>query len=103
MTRHRVAEIGYYEQVDEPEYIQLAHVTNASHSVRLCYNCGEQGHRFNQCNVERRLFCYKCGMPDCVTRTCRRCQNRPQGNDPASSFSGIRPSSQDVGFRAPKF
>lgn len=99
--RHRVAEIETYE-VNEPDYFQLASVSNSTQNIRLCYNCGEQGHRFNQCNAERKLFCYKCGASDCVVRTCNRCQNRQQGNETANSYRG-RQSSQDEGIRAPKF
>lgn len=102
VARHRVAEIEQFES-DEPDYLHLAHVSSAAQNIRLCYNCGEQGHRFNQCNAERKLFCYKCGMQDCVVRTCVRCQSKPQGNEHASSYHRGGQNSQNIGIRAPKF
>lgn len=81
VPRQRVAEVEIIDE--EPEYLNVAHISNPSQGFRLCYNCGAPGHQFNQCVAERRLFCYKCGMPDCVTRNCQRCRNK--GNELASS------------------
>lgn len=93
-ARHqRVNEIEHVYD-EEPDYVQLAYVSNPVQRTRLCYNCGEPGHQFNQCRSERRLFCYRCGAPDCVTRNCKRCQDKEKGNERASSYNSGRMSSQ---------
>lgn len=92
-TRFRVAEIEALE-CNEPEYVEIAAIDSAAPRLKLCYNCGEAGHRFNQCSSERKLFCYKCGAPNCTVNSCRRCQSRSQGNGLANSRQGESLNSQ---------
>lgn len=93
VPRHRVFEAEVYEG---PDYVQVAEISNPRQKINLCYNCGNAGHRFNQCQQERTLFCYRCGLTGCVTRNCRRCQGNFKGNAHASSAQGAAMSSQET-------
>jgi hypothetical protein len=42
-----------------------------SHSK--CWNCGKEGHLYNNCVEKRKRFCYRCGAPDCTVRSCINC------------------------------
>lgn len=42
----------------------------------VCWNCGQPGHGFSQCQARRRLFCHKCGLHDVDTRDCPKCSAR---------------------------
>lgn len=86
-SRFRVAEMET-QNYNEPDYVEVAAIGNTTQRTNLCYNCGEPGHRFNQCRSERKLFCYKCGTSGCTVNSCRRCQIRSQGNGPANSRQG---------------
>lgn len=55
--------------------------------LNKCFNCGELGHRWRNCQAKRTIFCMYCGQKDVTVRTCtkERCQNfykgRLQGRD----------------------
>lgn len=38
-----------------------------------CWNCGSQGHRYQDCVSERKVFCYGCGKKDTYKPSCRKC------------------------------
>lgn len=103
IPRQRVSEIQNINEEEEPDYFSVAHISNPVQRTRLCYNCGEPGHQFNQCVFESRLFCYKCGAPDCVTRNCKLCQVKERGNASANSTMGSRLGSQSGRNQAPPY
>lgn len=42
--------------------------------VLRCYNCLQEGHHFNNCNSERRIFCFRCGKQGVTAPDCTRCE-----------------------------
>lgn len=48
--------------------------TIAAHSKpKYCYRCKAQTHAMKDCNAERTVFCFKCGLPDYRTPECPKC------------------------------
>lgn len=43
--------------------------------VLRCYNCLQEGHHFNNCNSERRIFCFRCGKQGVTAPDCTRCES----------------------------
>lgn len=54
------------------ENVNVVTDTPISQNV-CCYNCGQPGHRFQNCTAPRRRFCFKCGKVDVTVRTCSNC------------------------------
>ncbi|KAM8706660.1 hypothetical protein ACLKA7_010859 [Drosophila subpalustris] len=54
-------------EAEEEEELDLAAVTLS------CWNCGGQGHRYQDCTGERRVFCYGCGKSDTYRPACNSC------------------------------
>lgn len=52
---------------------------SAASNVR-CFNCNKQGHHFNDCQLPRKKFCFRCGKPDTISFNCD-C-NSGNGRDP---------------------
>lgn len=46
-----------------------------------CFNCLAEGHHFNQCKEERRVFCFKCGKQGVPFPDCTRCENMRKGGN----------------------
>lgn len=92
--RYRVAEMNSWNEEIEPDLVEISAIGNSAQRISLCYNCGEPGHRFSQCKVERKLFCYKCGASGFTASNCKRCQDRNQGNDYANPRKGEPGNSQ---------
>lgn len=41
----------------------------------LCWKCSQPNHTFRNCTLRTtKKFCFKCGCPDVVTKTCPKCQ-----------------------------
>lgn len=40
-----------------------------------CWNCEEQGHKYQECLKPRRIFCYGCGVPDTYKPNCAKCKS----------------------------
>lgn len=45
-----------------------------------CFNCNTLGHHFNDCQLKRKKFCFRCGKPDTISFDCD-C-NAGNGKDP---------------------
>lgn len=82
--RKRVAPqrpLGFPKRVSE--LVQLSEeelesgVQNLDHEVcelgLTCWNCGEIGHRYQECMSERTVFCYGCGASNIYKPSCRKC------------------------------
>jgi len=39
----------------------------------VCWNCRENGHRYQNCTIEHRVFCYGCGQPNTYKNSCTKC------------------------------
>ncbi|KAH8415747.1 hypothetical protein KR222_000976, partial [Zaprionus bogoriensis] len=39
----------------------------------VCWNCQKEGHRYQDCLAERRVFCYGCGAPNTYKPSCVKC------------------------------
>lgn len=47
---------------------------NRQLSRTVCWNCNNYGHTYPNCKRPRKKFCYKCGTPNVVVKTCQNCQ-----------------------------
>lgn len=43
-------------------------------STMLCWNCQKTGHRFTNCNLPRKKFCYTCGTHGVSKVNCNKCR-----------------------------
>ncbi|KAL7725044.1 hypothetical protein ACLKA6_000925 [Drosophila palustris] len=41
-----------------------------------CWNCGKNGHRYQDCVAERAIFCYGCGKRDTYRPSCPKCGSK---------------------------
>lgn len=65
----------------KPQHEFRTEPTNQKPGANLrCFNCGTQGHHFNDCQMKRKKFCYRCGKPDTISFECD-C-NAGNGKDP---------------------
>lgn len=48
----------------------------------ICWNCQQEGHRYQDCLAERRVFCYGCGAAKTYKPNCARCQKNLKGGTP---------------------
>lgn len=39
----------------------------------LCWNCGDNGHKFKKCHKPKKIFCYKCGKHNVTSLKCPEC------------------------------
>lgn len=51
-------------------------------STYRCFNCKNLGHHFNDCRMERRLFCFRCGKSNFSTLNCPNCKSKNQERGP---------------------
>ena len=95
-SRHndRPREINPVDNVDDvepipPEILAIANQNKATpvisnparNSDRIkCWNCEIVGHRFQECNELRKMFCYKCGTPNVTFPKCIKCQGNEGQN-----------------------
>lgn len=45
----------------------------SSNNSFVCWNCHEVGHVNRQCTKPKTIFCYRCGLSNVTTNSCRRC------------------------------
>lgn len=48
-------------------------VVNRSDGKIKCWNCNEQGHRYNDCLQLLSVHCFRCKKPEFTSRTCPNC------------------------------
>lgn len=59
---------------------QMDATSDPASKVVVCWNCKASGHRFRQCGLPRRLFCFRCGLENVTSSTCPKCsKNLRQG------------------------
>ena len=52
-----------------------ARINNLRNPVNMkCWNCAIVGHKFQECEIPRKRFCFRCGTPDYIYTNCVRCQ-----------------------------
>lgn len=39
----------------------------------ICFNCKKSGHHFNECQEDRKTFCFRCGKEDVILPNCSKC------------------------------
>lgn len=42
----------------------------------VCFNCHDEGHRFQDCDETRKTFCENCGFPGFPTKDCPFCESK---------------------------
>lgn len=79
VPRRQIAEISEFEEEfrntasNKPESI---HAIQNSLIRSSCWNCGEQGHRWDDCLGDKTIFCYGCGAKDTYKPNCTTCNNK---------------------------
>lgn len=48
----------------------------------VCWNCSEQGHKFEDCLEACKIFCYECGSPNTFQPNSPQCSNFPKNTGP---------------------
>lgn len=67
----RVAEIEQQAQSETADLLNLEYINFAQKAV--CWNCDQPGHIWIDCEETLNIFCYRCGLKNCTTRTCNNC------------------------------
>ncbi|KAH8338631.1 hypothetical protein KR074_002087, partial [Drosophila pseudoananassae] len=52
----------------------------------VCWNSQEEGHRYQECVSERRVFCYGCGAADTYKPSCLKCSKNFKGSTAKSKY-----------------
>ena len=58
--------------------------------ILKCWNCDEEGHRWDDCLKDRKIFCYGCGAKEIYKPNCSYCQNKKLGNSNRVAFNNNR-------------
>ncbi|KAH8357522.1 hypothetical protein KR084_012072, partial [Drosophila pseudotakahashii] len=86
--RKQVSEL--VEGMKDAEEFSEGEANNEVCAVALiCWNCRKEGHRYKQCQMKRKVFCFGCGAPNNYSHTCPNCLK----NGKANTFSGRQQSS----------
>ncbi|KAH8241737.1 hypothetical protein KR032_007397, partial [Drosophila birchii] len=61
----------------------------------LCWNCRKEGHRYQDCVAERRVFCYGCGAANTYKTSCNKCSKNSRSGGLMTPYkqkasSGVR-------------
>lgn len=81
--RREVSEL-IKENTEEEQSDSDSHVIEVEAFTLICWNCNQEGHRYQDCIAERRVFCYGCGAPNTYKPDCRRCSKNSKGRTPKS-------------------
>ena len=75
------------EEVDNQE-----NVDSSVDALRIlkCFNCDVEGHRWDDCLEERKIFCYGCGAKNIYKPQCTFCQNKKLGNSHRVTINNAR-------------
>lgn len=57
----------------------------------ICWNCGNSGHRYQDCLEQRSVFCYGCGEANTYKPNCTKCASK---NGKVSAQKGAHPTSR---------
>ncbi|KAH8246649.1 hypothetical protein KR038_003972, partial [Drosophila bunnanda] len=52
----------------------------------LCWNCRKEGHRYQDCVSQRRMFCYGCGAANTYKPSCNKCSKNSKAGMSKSQF-----------------
>ncbi|KAG5872792.1 hypothetical protein JTB14_020383 [Gonioctena quinquepunctata] len=64
------------------------HGSRNNSSNRRCWNCGSDSHLFIACKEPQIRYCYSCGHPIAMKRTCPECNGQRQENDREGRIEG---------------
>lgn len=70
-SNKRVGEIEQQAQFETTDALNLEYINYAQKAV--CWNCDQPGHIWIDCEETLNIFCYRCGLKNCTTRTCNNC------------------------------
>ncbi|KAH8303898.1 hypothetical protein KR018_001341, partial [Drosophila ironensis] len=59
----------------------------------VCWNCRMQGHRYQDCVSDRRVFCYGCGAANTYKPSCSKCS---KNSKPGTSKSAFKPKTSSA-------
>lgn len=58
-------------------------------STWSCWNCQQTGHKYSNCRIPRKVFCFGCGTPDMVKTKCPKCTKNVEGGGTASHSTTV--------------
>lgn len=67
-----------FDKVDSPEF--EVNAINHTDRVIKCWNCDEEGHFWDMCIQDRRIFCYGCGTKNVYKPQCIKCANNTRNS-----------------------
>ncbi|KAH8403423.1 hypothetical protein KR215_004012, partial [Drosophila sulfurigaster] len=59
----------------------------------VCWNCRKEGHRYQDCVSDRRVFCYGCGAANTYKPSCGKCS---KNSKPGTSKSAYKPKTSSA-------
>lgn len=74
--------------------------SNTGPTELVCFNCRGQGHHFNDCSSERKVFCYRCGRVGVKSIDCPNCKS-VTGNANAGLGEGVERAPQSRQSQTP--
>ncbi|XP_041565648.1 uncharacterized protein LOC108148614 isoform X3 [Drosophila elegans] len=78
--RKQVAELLEDPLPDEAaEFSDIESEVEVGALALICWNCHKEGHRYQDCEGKRRIFCYSCGKPNTYKPSCSKCQKNAKG------------------------
>jgi len=72
LFKREVSELNKEQENMETEIESENEVDIEAFSL-LCWNCRKEGHRYQDCVSERRIFCYGCGTANTYKPNCSKC------------------------------
>lgn len=79
-AKRHVSEVTVQTETDS-KYDEEVNDTEVAAMTLSCWNCGKNGHRYQDCVSARNVFCYGCGKRDTYKPSCTRCALAPPKNE----------------------
>lgn len=94
LPRRQVAEISDFKGEDVESSLKNSEAIHAIQNAtkrKICWNCGEQGHYWEDCLGERRVFCYGCGAANTYKPNCSFCANKKLNSSKNFRSTSLQP------------